>query len=278
MIKQYNNFNEGVNQYLKGPSREEMMDKLKQNPNKLLKISIDNKDLILLKFAIDNGAIIDQYYNSENDIILDDNVSDVQRLNKYPVIKLYEGIWNNDFYLIRRAISEGFKINDGYNNLIITYYISVNKEKSKIEIIEYLLDNNAKVGDDDGSTFYIALDYKLYNIIDLLTKRGLKLYGEYDESVFNYYLTDNKPIDYKLIEIILNIKKTNDCISEKDYNAIDFGIKKNDKKLLILFLKYGFRMNDKLFKYILSLKLNKEEEEYILNFNNKMIDILKNNL
>ena len=64
MIKKYKIFKESLLNKLEGPNEEEVLDSLKDNPDKLLKVSLDLNFIKGINFALENGAKIKNLRNN----------------------------------------------------------------------------------------------------------------------------------------------------------------------------------------------------------------------
>lgn len=168
MIKKYKIFNEGINQYLKGPTEEEVINGLTDKPDKLLNVGCSNGMLNAVKSAIELGAkptfehlknAIGSTENEEllNILINSNNLSetDIGRLLMFCVNK-------DNSVMIKKIVDMGANIKSGNNAAL-----RICSGLGKYNIAELLIKLGA-VADED--MVYLAESHFYDDVAELLKK------------------------------------------------------------------------------------------------------------
>lgn len=200
MIKNYKQYNEGINHLLVGPTDEEIIDGFKNNPNGLLSYSIRTEFVKGIEVSLENGANINKLLSSKIYKLCDImNYSDQKILHIFKHDK-----WDAMTYAISRRrkgiikvlFHNGFEFNEidkqnlffndpelfeYINNNIKPLYVSVKMIKSlieddRLEDIKKLI----KMGCYDiywfaPTTLQYAIDLNKKDIIDYFHSINVKL-------------------------------------------------------------------------------------------------------
>lgn len=182
MIKKYNKFNEGIDQYLKGPTEEEALNAyMVMEPNKMLIKTVKQSFLPGVKVALERGADINTVddkhnaldyaiYNKNSEIIdylLDNGISII---NEFHILS--KVISENNYNLIKRLIEYGININAPIPYTGSMSMLSIAIRYKNRGIIKLLIENGVDVTHNRNA----ALKHLIYNcdteLIKLLLEKG----------------------------------------------------------------------------------------------------------
>jgi len=172
MIKKFNEYiNEGVLDKLTGPSEDDVINQLKDRPDRLLNAACNNGMLTGVQYAIDHGAkpnfehlkkAIENNGNEELlDILINDNTLDENINSKLLMLCVSK----DNTYMIKKLVDMGIDIKSD-NNAALRICAGLGKYK----IAEFLLKLGAKADED----MVILAEAHFYDNIAELLKKHIK--------------------------------------------------------------------------------------------------------
>jgi ankyrin repeat protein len=200
--------NEGINDYLKGPSNSEVLDYFfnKKDEDKLLTNAIKFSSIEYIAKAIEMGA---SYNDMLSKIIFDyDDVEllekvleiyDINEMDSEDVIEIFDRYPNIEFKRViitkitNKNLLHEILLLSCYQNSEITIFLLLDKDKDKldigealvkasyysdIKIVKYLLDNGANIHYNNDEALCNAIEEGRTLIVKLLLEYGADLYSD----------------------------------------------------------------------------------------------------
>jgi len=258
-IDKKTNIKEGLNDYLKGPSEEELEENTKDlDPWKKRDIFIENNygkglKIILDKYPILLNTLLENNYRIFRDCVNENKVDVVRVMLEHGANPNYlsgdcivKSVINGNYEMVKLLIEFGGDIDKCYLNLVrrskelgFTDIYNLLKDKTERYIYEGVLDKLSGLTEDDiinnlkdkpQELLNFSLSNKIKKGVELALKNGAKINRLFKSDL------------YKLFEIM---NYTDDEIISKISNddLLVYGLLKNNKYLIKYSLNHGAQLN-----------------------------------
>jgi len=185
----YDDLNESIRSLLVGPTEDEVLDQLKDNPQKLLDYSIRNNFLSGIKYAVTHGADvfklvrslklnidsleIIKFLKEEYDIIIDDF-----SYNIHKIINDNNKLMNSEYFIY--LVENGLDVNYDYD-----FYLRVAAYDGYVDIAKLLIKKGAHVQSLNNQAIWQASMNGHLEMVKLLVENGADI-----------HTTDDRPLRF----------------------------------------------------------------------------------